>query len=41
VKRTRTDLSFFYKAVDDEKNINNLDILMKQAECKRNDLTLE
>ena len=29
VKRTRTDLSFFYKAVDDAKNVNNLDILMK------------
>lgn len=29
VKRTRTDLAFFYKAVDDRQNVNNLDILMK------------
>lgn len=29
VKRTRTDLSFFYKAVDNEKNLNNLELLMK------------
>jgi hypothetical protein len=43
VKRTRTDLSFFYKAVDTSKNINldNLNILMRQAECKRSELTLD
>jgi hypothetical protein len=40
VKRTRTDLSFFYKAVDAEKNIH-LDILMRQAECKKAELTNE
>ncbi|CDW78172.1 tbc1 domain family member 13 [Stylonychia lemnae] len=41
VKRTRTDLSFFYQAVDNNKNVNNMDLLMKQAECKRSELTLE
>ena len=34
-------MSFFYKAVDTNKNVNNLDILMRQAECKRSELTLE
>ena len=40
VKRTRTDLSFFYKAVDAEKN-TNVERLLRQAECKRAELTSE
>lgn len=38
VKRTRTDLSFFYKAVDETQNFQ-IDRLMKQAECKRAELS--
>ena len=38
VKRTRTDLSFFYKAVDETQNFH-VDRLMKQAECKRAELS--
>ena len=40
VKRTRTDLSFFYKAVDEEKQVS-LEVLMRQAECKKAELTIE
>ena len=38
MKRTRTDLSFFYKAVDDSKN-HQIDRLMKQAEFKKAELS--
>ena len=38
MKRTRTDLSFFYKALDEKQN-NQIDILMKQADCKKSELT--
>ncbi len=38
VKRTRTDLSFFYKAIDDSKN-HQIDQLMRQAECKKSELS--
>ncbi len=38
VKRTRTDLSFFYKAIDNTQN-GQIDQLMKQAECKKSELT--
>lgn len=41
MKRTRTDMSFFYKAVEQIKNVNSMEILMRQAECKRSELTLE
>lgn len=41
VKRTRTDISFFYKAVDPTLIFNNVELLMKQAECKRSELTQE
>ena len=40
VKRTRTDLSFFYKAVDDAQN-HNIDRLMRQAECKKAELSAQ
>lgn len=40
VKRTRTDLSFFYTAVDPSQNVN-MDRLMKQAETKKAELTLD
>jgi len=40
VKRTRTDLSFFYRAVDPSLNMHT-DRLLKQAETKKAELTLE
>jgi hypothetical protein len=40
VKRTRTDLSFFYKAVDPTQN-GNIERLMKQADSKKAELTQE
>ena len=38
VKRTRTDLSFFYKAVDATQNVH-IEKLLRQAECKKAELT--
>ena len=40
VKRTRTDLNFFYKAVDARKN-SQLDQLLKQAELKKSELSVQ
>ena len=34
-------MSFFYKAVEEKKNVGHLETLMRQAECKRSELTLE
>lgn len=40
MKRTRTDLNFFYTAVDPTMNIHT-DRLMKQAEQKKNELSVD